>query len=296
MQAARTIRLGLIGTGTWGLKYLPAGEEAASVLITHVASPHVADKSLPDAISCHADWCDLLEADLDGVIIATPPETHSEITRAALEAGLAVLVEKPVTLNSQDAQHLLDLAEIKSGIMHVGHIDLQSPALMAIRAQLPQRSDIRKISGNWSNAGPWRDDATPLWDWGPHPLACCLSLTGAPSGPWQAGYETIGEGRLYTVQGNFNGVDVDLHFGNGDTRRQRSLEVVTDAHVYRYDDDVDQKATIDGEPVDYAKTLPLTVQVERLAAAIRQGGADYADAELALQVIRLLEEIEEKTA
>jgi predicted dehydrogenase len=290
------VNLGLAGTGAWGMNYLAAADEAEGVTLAHVASPHVADKSLPENITGHANWRDLLSLGLDGLIIATPPETHFGIAEAALNAGLAVLVEKPVTLNSRNAEVLYELAKRKSGILHVGHIDLQNPAFVAIRNLLPAKPDIRKITGHWSNAGPWRDDATPLWDWGPHPLACGVSLAGTPTGPWHARYEIVGDGRLYQVYGDFNGIEFELNFGNGDTRRQRSLEIISDDHVYRYDDDFAHKALIDGKPVDYAATSQMTAEVERLAGAIRLGQEDFSDGALALEVIRLLEDIEEKTA
>ena len=296
MQANEQIRLGLVGTGAWGLKYLPATEEATGVVLTHVASPNARQKTFPASVEVHEDWRDLLNLGLDGLIVATPPDTHAGITRAALEAGLAVLVEKPVTSNADDARALLDMARSKKAILQVGHIDLQNPALVAVLDQLPQHQDIKQVAGGWSNAGPWRDDAEPLWDWGPHPLACALRVTDFDNTQMTASIEEVGQGRLYHMQGDFGGVDVDLTFGNGSTKRQRWMEISTVDHVFRYDDDVDDKAKCDDKSLDYAKTPALTAQVERFADSIRQGGQDTADAELALEVIKLLEQIEKLTA
>ena len=296
MQANEQIRLGLVGTGAWVLKYLAAVDEAAGAVLTHVASPNARQKEIPVSIDVHENWRDLLTLDLDGLIVATPPDTHAGITRAALEAGQAVLVEKPVTSNANDARALLDLARSKKAILHVGHIDLQSPALVAVLDQLPRHEDIKRVAGGWSNAGPWRDDAEPLWDWGPHPLACALRVTGFEIDQLIATAKEVGQGWLYHVQGNFGGVDVDLTFGNGSPARQRWMEITTADHVFRYDDDADDKAKCDGKPLDYAKTPALTAQVERFADSIRQGGQDTADAELALEVIKLLEQIEKLTA
>ncbi|MBT3700672.1 MAG: Gfo/Idh/MocA family oxidoreductase, partial [Alphaproteobacteria bacterium] len=282
MQANAGIKLGLVGTGAWGMKSLAAADEASGVTLAHIASPHVATKTLPDSVTGHTDWRDLLgpldlDMGLDGLIIATPPETHWEIARAALEAGLAILVEKPVTLTPSDAEDLLELAKSKSAIVHVGHIDLQNPALVAVMAERPQQSDIQRISGNWSNAGPWRDDATPLWDWGPHPLACCLAVAGLANIELDVSVDIVGEGKMFVVQGNVNGIEVDLRFGNGGDRRRRWMEIASTGQVLRYDDDVDAKATRDGKPLTYANTPALTAQTERFAQAIRLGNPDTSD-------------------
>jgi predicted dehydrogenase len=296
MQEGAGINIGLVGTGSWGMKYLAAAGEAAGVTLAHVASPHVANKSLPDNVTGHADWRDLLDLGLDGLIIATPPETHWHIAREALEAGLAILVEKPVTLTVLDAKDLAELALAKLAVVHVGHIDLQNPALVAVRAELPSPSDIQRISGNWSNAGPWRDDATPLWDWGPHPLACCLAMAGLSNIDLYVRVDSVGDGKMFVVQGKVGDIDVDLRFGNGGDRRQRWMEIACKGRVLRYDDDVDAKATRDGKPLAYAVTPALTAQTERFAQAIRLGDGDTSDATLAVEVIRLLAQFEQNTA
>jgi len=160
--------------------------------------------------------------------------------------------------------------------------------------QIPASSDIQRISGNWSNAGPWRADATPLWDWGPHPLACCLAVAGLSNIDLDVSVDLVGDGKMFRVQGNAGGIRVDLRFGNGGERRQRWMEMASGGQILRYDDDVDAKATRDGKPLTYAATPALTAQTERFAQAIRLGDADTSDAALAVEVIRLLARFEQK--
>jgi len=296
MPDGKRVRLGLVGSGPWGLKYLAAAEAARDVVLKHVASPNIADKPLPETVSRYPDWHDLLDSDLDGLIVASSPDTHAEITSAALDAGLAVLVEKPVATTSIDAKALLDKARSRQGILHAGHIDLQNPALGAVLSALPSGADIQKLSGAWSNAGPYRSDTSPLWDWGPHPLACCLKAVGLDADTLEVAFDVRDQGGLYHLKALSGAVEISLTFGNGDNRRQRWMEITTVGHVYRYDDDVACKATCDGQPLDYASTAPLTAQVERFADAIRSGQQDVSDGVLSVDVIRLIELIEEKTA
>ena len=110
----RTLRLALIGKGRWGsvikktLLTIPGCELAYEV--TH-------------------DWKTLLEkTDIDGVIIATPPATHTEIALAFIERSIPVFIEKPMTTSFEDAKRI-ETAMKKSDVpVMVGHIHLYSPA------------------------------------------------------------------------------------------------------------------------------------------------------------------------
>jgi predicted dehydrogenase len=84
---------------------------------------------------CFTDLADLLtEARPDVVQVTTPPESHFEIAKRCLEHGCHVYVEKPFTLNADDARRLLDLAAAKRLKVTVGHKDQFSHAARRMRA------------------------------------------------------------------------------------------------------------------------------------------------------------------
>jgi predicted dehydrogenase len=61
----------------------------------------------------YADWEEMLDdANLDGILIATPHDQHYAQAKAALEKGLHVLMEKPMALHGDEAQELADLARV----------------------------------------------------------------------------------------------------------------------------------------------------------------------------------------
>ena len=74
------------------------------------------------------------EARPDVVHITTPPESHFETARFCLEQGCHVYVEKPFTLNADQAQRLVDLAEGKKLKLTVGHNDQFSHVARRMRA------------------------------------------------------------------------------------------------------------------------------------------------------------------
>ena len=93
-----------------------------------------------------ADWRQMLdETPLDAVLIATPNSLHFEQAQAALERGLHVLLEKPMTIQSEDARELVRLAREKG---------LQSgrgaePALLGALPPRPARARRARRWGRW---------------------------------------------------------------------------------------------------------------------------------------------------
>ena len=116
--AQEPVRLGVLGAGSFvSRRHLP---EAVNNPHVQVAALCRRDADARAAMAAHfhvpseqayADWQEMLaKAELDAVLIATPNSLHYEMARAALEAGLHVLLEKPMTVRSEDAHELVALA------------------------------------------------------------------------------------------------------------------------------------------------------------------------------------------
>jgi len=69
----------------------------------------------------------------DAVVVSVPTESHFEVVREALAAGLDVLVEKPLASTVSEGERLLELARESGRIMQVGHIEWFNAAMPAIR-------------------------------------------------------------------------------------------------------------------------------------------------------------------
>jgi predicted dehydrogenase len=122
-------------------------------------------------------------ADVDLVVVLTPPPTHFEITRAAMVAGKHVLAEKPLAMTLDEADELVGLAARGPGLLAPAPFTLLSPTYQAIARRI-RRGDIGKpcsARGRYGWSGPWwaewfyRKGGGPLFD-----LACynLTSLTG----------------------------------------------------------------------------------------------------------------------
>jgi predicted dehydrogenase len=95
-------------------------------------------KQLRDRFPVRKSYSDLSEllsdATPDVVHITTPPASHFEIAKACIERGCHVYVEKPFTLNADEAQHLVQLAEKKGTKLTAGHNNQFSHVARRMRA------------------------------------------------------------------------------------------------------------------------------------------------------------------
>ncbi len=82
----------------------------------------------------YSDLGELLEKERPDVVhVTTPPQSHLEITRLAVDAGCHVYVEKPLTLNHADSLRLVELVEKAGRSLTVGYTYLYDPPAVAVR-------------------------------------------------------------------------------------------------------------------------------------------------------------------
>ena len=92
----------------------------------------------------HGSWEDLLAQDLDAVVIATSGD-HAPLAIAAAQAGLHLLVEKPMALCSRDGAAVVAAAERAGVCLMVGTMKRYDPAYQRLSRLLPQMRDLRLV-------------------------------------------------------------------------------------------------------------------------------------------------------
>ena len=97
----------------------------------------------------------------DAVSIVTPTTTHFELARTLLQQGKHVLVEKPMTDNSAQASELVQLAQQKSCVLQVGHVERFNPIFRYLESVATTRASSRPTA-----SCPTRRAArTSAWCW-----------------------------------------------------------------------------------------------------------------------------------
>jgi predicted dehydrogenase len=130
----KTLRAGVIGVGYLGQYHAQKYAELDGVEIAGVADVDTARaREIAARLNtrAHADYKTLI-AKLDLVSIAVPTEMHYAVARDCLNAGVHILVEKPVTETIEQADELIALAQKNECVFQVGHLERFNPALTAL--------------------------------------------------------------------------------------------------------------------------------------------------------------------
>ena len=131
-------RLGFLGVGWIGANRLGALARSGLVEVSALADPvrEVAEKAAvhaPDAIRV-GELEELLELDLDGIVIATPSAQHAEQSITALEQGLAVFCQKPLSRDRAEVSRVIDTARDYDRLLGVDLSYRFTHALQGIRS------------------------------------------------------------------------------------------------------------------------------------------------------------------
>ena len=122
----------------------------------------------------------LSSKDIQGVVIATPAETHFTIARESLLADKHVYVEKPLVLREEEGQELIELARESSRILMVGHLLQYHPVFIRLK-DLAHSGELGRINYIYShrlNLGKIRREENILWSFAPHDISMILALAG----------------------------------------------------------------------------------------------------------------------
>jgi predicted dehydrogenase len=307
------VRLGLIGAGRWGRVYIKTIREMDGIRLSRLCSSNPESRALVDG-ACHMteDWRSLLAGgDIDGVIIATPPSLHCEMTLAALRAGIPVMVEKPLTMDLSQALRIQEAAAQSDVLVLVDHTQLFQPAWSGLKDMAKRHGPvrcIRSVAGKW---GPFQEDRPVLWDFGAHDVALCLDLIGESPLEVKAELQEMretreGRGEEVLVRIGFTGdLDAQVVVGNLFHEKQRRFVVYLDKLVLVMDDMKSEKLVAysrnedeflwkddtsarSGMSVPVAQTLPLTVAVDTFVRGIRGERSPAFGVRLGVDVVRTL--------
>lgn len=135
-----TIKTGVIGVGYLGRFHAQKYAALEGVELVGVAdTDQVQAEAVASECSCtpFTDYKKLIPL-VDAVSIVVPTSLHHEVASACLEAGVDILLEKPITVTLEEADDLIRKAEEKDLVFQVGHLERFNPAVQAMEPHLTQ--------------------------------------------------------------------------------------------------------------------------------------------------------------
>jgi predicted dehydrogenase len=129
------LRAAVIGVGYLGnfhaQKYA-ALEDVELIGVVDVNPDNASKVAGSLGVAAYTDYREVLDR-VNLVSVVVPTEQHHAVTRDCLEAGVHVLVEKPITRTTAEAQELIDCAAARGRVLQVGHLERFNPAILALQ-------------------------------------------------------------------------------------------------------------------------------------------------------------------
>jgi predicted dehydrogenase len=304
-------RIAVVGAGAFGRNHLRVIRDSGRVSLAAVLdTDHGRADAAAREFGCPAAGSLAELAGMaDAAVVAVPTTHHHTVASELMEAGLDVLVEKPVTVTIEEARDLCSIAARRGRILQVGHLERFNPAVLAMRQVLtrPLFFEIHRLSV----FSPRSLDVDVVADLMIHDLDILLSITGCmPEEVRAAGIPILSpKADIASVRLAFpGGVVANLTASRVSTERVRKLRLFQPRQYVSVDYarqdciaiGVDEQRQVRIQPVKVEKREPLAVQLDAFIDAIHTRTAPAVDgiaAARALEAARLiLDKIEEHTA
>ncbi|HEY3137491.1 MAG TPA: Gfo/Idh/MocA family oxidoreductase [Blastocatellia bacterium] len=316
-------QIAVIGAGYWGVNHVRNLYELGALRLVCDTSQSSLERMAErfPGVRTESDFARVLDdADVRGVVIATPAEKHYQMASAAIEAGKDVLVEKPLTLDVTGGERLVKLAHNRGAILMVGHLLEYHPAVLRLREliKLGELGELRYIYSSRLNLGKVRREENILWSFAPHDIAIILRLVGA----WPSRVAATGGAYLQPQIADVTVTNIEFPSGIRahifvswlHPYKEQRLVVVGSKRMAVFDDVrkegklvvYDQGVEfINGEPIarkneGVAETIesaePLRLQCLEFLECIQTRKPPLTDGESGLRVLRVLHAAEQSLA
>lgn len=309
-------RVGVIGVGHLGQHHARVYTELLDARLVGVADrdeerAHLIGENL--GVPAYSTMEELIARQApDAVSIVVPTSLHFDVARTAMEAGIHVLVEKPVTTRPDEAEELLKLAAKKDLVLQVGHIERFNSAVRYISQTV--HSPIYLESKRIGPFSPRINDVGVVLDLMIHDIDIVLSLVSSPIARIAAtgrcihtDHEDIADAQI-TFE---NGVMAHILVSRVSEKKQRQLDIMEPqrhitvnyetqtVQINRCVRDSNGQTEILETPI-FPKSEPLKLELAHFIGCVREGRQPLVgirDGKRALEVaIEVLRQIHERPA
>jgi UDP-2-acetamido-3-amino-2,3-dideoxy-glucuronate N-acetyltransferase len=306
----------VIGSGYWGKNLVRNFHDLGALKLVcdrdETILQQIADQ-YAGTQTCLANHDVLNRDDIEGVVIASPAETHFGVAREALLAGKHVFVEKPLVLVESEAEELIGLANDNNRVLMVGHLLQYHPVFECLK-ELVSSGELGRINYIYShrlNLGKIRREENILWSFAPHDISMILALAG------EAPESVLATGGNYLHQKIADVTTTHLAFPSGlrahifvswlHPYKEQKLVVVGDRKMAVFNDTLEWEdklllypheiswqnhipvpAKADPERVTIDQAEPLRKECQHFLDSITNGTPPLTDGAEGLRVLRVL--------
>ncbi len=307
------IRAGVVGVGHLGYHHARIYHALDGVDLVGVAEPDAERRAKAEAdfgTAGHATLAALLDAGVDVLSIASPTVFHHDLAMQAMDAGIHVLVEKPLAANLDEARALVAKAAEAGCVLQVGHIERFNGAVTALMSALrnPKFIECHRLSP-YPNRG---DDVSVILDLMIHDLDIVRALDGTE-------VVSVDAAGVSVFSNHYDIANARIRFASGcvanvtcsrvSVERMRKIRVFSeDAYastnyseqevmVYRkkpgkLEPGVSPMEMISIDPLPVIRDEPLKLELEAFVECVRSGTRPLVSGEDGLAAMDLADRVE----
>ena len=304
----------VVGAGYWGKNHISTLNKLGVLNGIVESNPKLQEtlfENYPNVL-LYEDISLALKDDYDGFTVASPAETHYEISKMIIRAGKHLLIEKPMTLSVSDSEELLLLSKQYKVNLMVGHVLLFHPAIKKIKNIIDSGAigNLQYMYSNRLNLGKVRTEENVFWSLAPHDIAIFQYFTDSfPKNIQSKGSTFLQEGipdSTMTTLKYENGVEGHIFVSWLHPFKEHRLVVIGSEAMISFEDSLEGKPLklyskkfdliagipekVDGpvELVTYEQKMPLTEELEYFINHLNDKKPMIASGEHGLEVVKIL--------
>ena len=308
-------KIAVVGCGYWGKNLVRNFHELGALAAvcdqdaelgsTFAEKYQVPLRTLSDILS---------DAEIPGVVVATPGATHSMVVKEALLAGKNVFVEKPMAHTAEEGEALCSLATKVQKILMVGHLLQYHPAYLKLKDICREGvlGRINYIASNRLNLGKIGTRENALWSFAPHDVSMILALMN------DVPVSVSAIGHCYLHKALADVTTTHLSFASGQAAhihvswlypiKEQRLVVIGEKAMAVFDDGQDWSSKLciydheinwrngvpvptksSGRPIAVEEQEPLRLECQHFLDCIADGATPRTDGQEGLRVLRVLD-------
>ena len=289
--------LAIVGIGYWGKKLVSEFSNIANIKYCYsqgnTSNINWIHRNYPKVNFCK-NFQDILDdSTIDGVVIASPIDTHFEYALKSLKSKKHVFIEKPISTTKKQGQTLLAIARKNNLEIFVGHIFLYHPVLSKLK-KLMKKEKIDSIYLGWHRFGPFKEKLS--LDLLSHYIIILKEFFNQPKKlivKSKIGCVTSCD--ILSLHVKFQKkINCVIELNRVSYHKQREIIIKTDKNLYKWEDDILLKFSKKDEIFkEYfsSRLFPLRIECKKFLKNMTLKKKNYDNAEKSVQTVSIIQNL-----
>ena len=289
--------LAIVGIGYWGKKLVSEFSKIANIKFCYsqgnTSNIKWLHKNYPKIKHCKNFQDILNDSTIDGIVIASPIDTHFEYALKSLKSKKHVFIEKPISTTKKQGQTLLTIARKNNLEIFVGHIFLYHPVLSKLK-KLMKKEKIDSIYLGWHRFGPFKEKLS--LDLLSHYIIILKEFFNQPKKLIiKSKIGCVTNCDILSLHAKFpKKVNCVIELNRVSYHKQREIIIKTDKNLYKWEDDILLKFSKKDEIFKeyFSSSLsPLQIECKKFLKNMTLKKKNYDNTEKSIQTVSIIQNL-----